>query len=78
MIKWPEEDKLTEVAQKNMGRFKVTALAKELEEDTHTWTLTNWSWTKDAPHKWTLRDDARRGVSSTMDQSGQWTVTREG
>jgi hypothetical protein len=76
MITWPDDEKLTALAQKNMVRFKGTALAKELEEDTHTWKFVNWSWTKDAPHKWILEDDARREVALTMDAEGMWATKR--
>ena len=76
MITWPEDEKLTAPARKNMVRFKGTALAKELEEDTHTWKFVNWSWTNDAPHKWILEDDARREVTLTMDGDGLWAMKR--
>ncbi len=76
MIQWPADDKLTAVALKNMGRFRSTALAKELEEDTHSWKIVNWSWTIEAPHRWILEDDARREVKATMDRTGMWTVQR--
>jgi hypothetical protein len=74
MIAWPSDDKMNATSTENLARFRRTAVAKELEEDTHTWRFQCWAWTSYGPWKWILHSDTHRLVTLTMDEDGEYLV----
>jgi hypothetical protein len=74
MIDWPHDEKLNAASTDNLARFRATAVAKELEEDSHAWRFQSWAWTRGAPWKWILESDTRRLVTLTMEEDGEYVV----
>jgi hypothetical protein len=76
MLRMPNSH-VTEPARHNLSRFRATSAASELEDDPHTWSVVEWSWTKGPPLHVRLRSDVGRMVDFVMDGSGVWRMRRE-
>lgn len=74
MIVWPSESKLTPVAKGNLERFKATAAARALEDDTEQWRFMNWSWLAEPPIRFTLVNDQQHMVTFTLGTTGHYTM----
>jgi hypothetical protein len=68
---------VTEPARRNLNRFRATSAASELEDDAHTWTVTEWSWSEGPPLRIHLQSDDGQAFDFLMDQTGVWRMRRE-
>jgi len=55
MVRWPAADRLSRVSSPILERFKKTAEAKDLEQDSREWVLASWPWMPEAPYLFTAR-----------------------
>jgi hypothetical protein len=76
MLRLPTSN-VTETAKRNLDRFRATSAASELEDDSHTWAVVEWSWAAGPPLRVQLRSDAGQIVDFVMDVSGVWRMRRE-
>jgi len=76
MLRMPSAH-VTETARRNLDRFRATSAASELEDDSHTWSVVEWSWREGPPLRVQLRSDAGQVVDFVMDESGTWRLRRE-
>ncbi len=74
MVRWPAPDRLSKISAGILDRFKKTAGAKELEQDSREWILVNWPWLPDAPYTIVVRaaDGEERQLQG--DDAGRWVV----
>lgn len=68
---------VTEAARRNFNRFRATSAASELEDDSHTWTVTEWTWGEGPPLRIHLRSDGGQDFDFVMDPTGVWRMRRE-
>jgi hypothetical protein len=68
---------VTEAARGNLDRFRATSAASELEDDSHTWSVVEWSWRAGPPLRVQLRSDAGQIIDFLMDEAGIWRLRRE-
>jgi hypothetical protein len=68
---------VTEAARRNLDRFRATSAASELEDDTQTWRVVEWTWAKGPPLRIQLRSDSGEVVDFVMDENGMWRLRRE-
>jgi hypothetical protein len=68
---------LTVEAKKNLERFLRTSAAREMEDDSRTWTVVEWSWVSGPPMRVHLRDEQSAVVDFVMDAGGTWQLCRE-
>jgi hypothetical protein len=66
---------VSEVARRNLERFRATAAALELESDEKTWTVVEWPWTEGPPMRFHLRADDGTWMQFVMDKTGVWRMT---
>jgi hypothetical protein len=76
MLRMPTSH-VTEAASRNLDRFRATSAASELEDDSRTWSVVEWSWSVGPPLRVRLRSDAGQGVDFIMDESGVWRMRRD-
>ena len=76
MLRMPDSH-VTETARRNLDRFRATSAASELEDDSRTWSVVEWSWSAGPPLRVQLRSDAGQVVDFVMDESGIWRMRRE-
>lgn len=74
MIRYPNEDRLPPAARDNVDRFKRSSIAAELESETETWSLDNWPWFDEPPHRFVFRNEQHEGKEVTFRAGGSWTV----
>jgi hypothetical protein len=66
---------VSEVARRNLERFRATPAALELESDPKTWTVVEWPWTEGPPMRIHLRADDGTWMEFVMEKSGVWRMT---
>jgi hypothetical protein len=76
MLRMPSTH-VTQTAMHNLDRFRATSAASELDDDSQTWRVAEWSWTEGPPLRIQLRSDAGEVVDFVMDESGVWRLRRE-
>jgi hypothetical protein len=76
MLRMPTQH-VTEIAQRNLDRFRATSAASELDDDTHTWTVVEWSWAEGPPLRVQLRNERGGSIDFVMEESGIWRLRRE-
>jgi hypothetical protein len=74
MVRWPASDRMSRVSAPLVERFKKTALAKELEQDSREWVLSSWPWMPDAPYLYTARASDGEERRATIDDADTLTV----
>jgi hypothetical protein len=68
---------LTIEAKRNLQRFYDTSAAREIEDDSRTWTVVEWTWGAGPPMRVHLRDEKGDVVDFIMDDAGAWQLWRE-
>jgi hypothetical protein len=76
MLRMPTHALTTE-AKRNLQRFYDTSAAREIEDDSRTWTVVEWTWGAGPPMRIHLRDDKGDVVDFIMDNAGAWQLWRE-
>jgi hypothetical protein len=76
MLRMPARH-VTEAARRNLERFRATSAASQLDDDEHTWTVAEWTWTEGPPLYIQLRSDSGEFVDFVMDEKGIWRMRRE-
>ena len=74
MIRYPNEDRLPEAARENIARFKQSSIAAELDASTEAWSLDNWPWLAEPPHRFLFRNEQHVGKEVIFRGNGSWTV----
>ena len=78
MISYPNEDRLPMAARENLARFKKSSVAAELDASPEVWSLDNWPWTVEPPHRFVLRNANHEGKEIIFRANGTWTVAPTG
>jgi hypothetical protein len=68
---------VTETARRNLDRFRATSAARELDDDSHSWTAVEWSWTEGPPMRVQLRSETGEVIDFVMDDAGMWRMRHE-
>jgi hypothetical protein len=68
---------VTEAARHNLALFCATSAAKELDEDTRSWSVVEWSWHEGPPLRVFLRSDRGDVLDFVMDEDGVWRIGRD-
>jgi hypothetical protein len=76
MLRMPNSH-VTETARRNLDLFRATSAASELEDDSRTWSVVEWSWGAGPPLRVQLRSDSGQLVDFVMDGSGMWRMRRD-
>jgi len=76
MLRMPSSH-VTETAMRNLDRFRATSAASELEDDSRTWSVVEWSWCAGPPLRVQVRSDAGQLVDFVMDEVGIWRMRAE-
>ncbi len=74
MIRYPNEDRLPPAARDNIDRFKRSSIAAELDSSTETWSLDNWPWLEEPPHRFVFRNAQHEGKEVIFRENGSWSV----
>lgn len=72
MIHWPAPEKLTKISAGILDRFKKTAAAKELEQDSREWSFVSWAWLPEPPYALVLRSADSEERYFLMEGDGRW------
>ena len=74
MIRWPAPERLSKVSAGILERFKKTAGAKEIDQDSREWVLVNWPWVPDPPYVIVARASDHEERRWVMGDDGLWTT----
>jgi hypothetical protein len=67
----------TDEAKRNLQLFYHTSAARDLEDDSRTWTVIEWTWGAGPPVRVHLRDEGGDVIDFVMDDAGLWQLWRE-
>lgn len=76
MLRMPT-NAVTDEAKRNLQRFYETSAARDIEQDSQTWSVVEWTWEAGPPLRIALRDEAGAIVDFVMDAAGVWQVCQE-
>jgi hypothetical protein len=74
MVRWPAADRMSKTSATVLERFKKTAAAKELDQDSREWVLMNWPWVPDPPYTIVARASDGEERRCVMGEDGLWTT----
>jgi len=72
VIRWPAADRLSKTAAVILEKFKRTAAAKELEQDSREWFFVSWAWLPEPPYALTLRSGDHEERYFLIEGDGRW------
>lgn len=75
MIHWPEDAKLSKIAKENLALLRKSGPLGELEDSKSEWTLINWPWMPDPPHRFIFRSENFEVRTLTRTDGGLWTIS---
>jgi hypothetical protein len=75
MLRMPSQH-VTAAARRNLDHFRGTSAASELEDDSHTWTVSEWSWAEGPPLRVHLRNEVGEVIDFVMDELRVWRMQR--
>lgn len=75
MIHWPEDAKLSKIAKENLALLRKSGPLGDLEDAKVEWTLINWPWMPDPPHRFIFRSENFEVRTLTRADGGLWTIS---
>ncbi len=68
---------VTDEAKRNLARFLETSAARDMQEDSRTWSVVEWTWEAGPPLRISVRGEDGDVLDFVMDGAGGWVLSPE-